>query len=401
MPHSLLPATPRGLVLALATLALVGAAFAGPAIQRAEATAPDPDATVISLTCELADDLIGCQLISAREFDRDEGVRFVVSVGGETQTVSATREVDRDGGVRFVVSVGGDTQDGSETGPPSGAGSACGEDDGVCYAFSFTAFGDGDDVQVSEVEAISEDDAAPAQQAAQAAPQRQADAPPRSDQAAESRTPPVTDSSPASDPPAVTETTGDAGSDSLTDPTPASDPPAVTETTEDAGSEPAAVVAKEDWPETKEVLENGIEIVDRPEGGSVVTITPNGEQISISRTDADGDGGDVTSTDSQPPEWHEHEQPGEIDEGEAHIDEATDDASLVVLNYPDSQKGDDDHADNWESVERTYFELRQRGEPFIVCDPARTVRRTWTDPDTGEVTEYDLHITELCWTEYP
>ncbi len=165
MPHSLLPATPRGLALALATLALVGAAFAGPAIQRAEATAPDPDATVISLTCELADDLIGCQLISAREFDRDEGVRFVVSVGGETQTVSATREVDRDGGVRFVVSVGGETQDGSETGPPSGAGSACGEDDGVCYAFSFTAFGAGDDVQVSEVEAISEDDAAPAQQA--------------------------------------------------------------------------------------------------------------------------------------------------------------------------------------------------------------------------------------------
>ncbi|MXW26060.1 MAG: hypothetical protein F4Z77_07220 [Dehalococcoidia bacterium] len=377
MLRSLLPTTPRGLALALATLALVGAAFAGPANQRAEATAPDPDATVISLTCELADDLIGCQLISAREFDRDEGVRFVVSVGGETQTVSATREVDRDGGVRFVVSVGGETQDGSETGPPSGAGSACGEDDGVCYAFSFTAFGAGDDVQVSEVEAISEDDAAPAQQAAQAAPQRQADAPPRSDQAAESRTPPVTDSSPASDPPAVTETAGDAG------------------------SEPAAVVAKEDWPETKEVLENGIEIVDRPEGDSVVTITPNGEQISISRTDADGDGGDVTSTDSQPPEWHEYEQPGEIDEGEAHIDETTDDASLVVLNYPDSQKGDDDHADNWESVERTYFELRQRGEPFIVCDPARDVHTVWTNPETGEVVEKVIHVTELCWTEYP
>ena len=174
----------------------------------------------------------------------------------------------------------------------------------------------------------------------------------------------------------------------------------VTETTEDAGSEPAAVVAKEDWPETKEVLENGIEIVDRPEGGSVVTITPNGEQISISRTDADGDGGDVTSTDSQPPEWHEHEQPGEIDEGEAHIDEATDDASLVVLNYPDSQKGDDDHADNWESVERTYFELRQRGEPFIVCDPARDVHTVWTNPETGEVVEKVIHVTELCWTEY-
>jgi len=39
------------------------------------------------------------------------------------------------------------------------------------------------------------------------------------------------------------------------------------------------------------------------------------------------------------------EQPGETDPGEAHIDESTDEESLVVLNYPTSSKGDDDHAD--------------------------------------------------------
>jgi len=122
------------------------------------------------------------------------------------------------------------------------------------------------------------------------------------------------------------------------------------------------------------------------------------------RTESDGDGdGDetTTTTDSEAPDWFEHEQPDETDPGEASIDESTDEESLVVLNYPTSSKGDPDHADNWQSVESTYFELRERGEPFIVCDPARTIHTTRMNPFTGEMEETTIHITELCWTEYP
>jgi len=215
-----------------------------------------------------------------------------------------------------------------------------------------------------------------------------ADTPSQSHRPAESQSQPVAVTAPADATPARSQ------QDQAQPPEPDQVPP-----TEDADPDPDP---KESWPETQEVLQNGIEIVDRPEGGNVVTISPQGTQISIESTETGSDGTETpTTTDSDAPEWFEYEQPGETDPGEANIDESTDEESLVVLNYPTSSKGDDDHADNWQSVESTYFELRERGEPFIVCDPARTVHTTSVNPHTGELEERTIHITELCWTEYP
>jgi len=336
----------RRAVLASALLpaALGGAAFVDSVNQPARASTSDadePGGLVVSLTCEAVDGLIDCTLVTTRGLAWDEGVQFVVTVGGDPQIITATSETQED----------------------FRAGSSCGQDDGACYVFSFAPErSGGGEVQVSHIEAISADALPiddPVQPTAQPELPQQAETPPGSDQPGE----PAADADPEPD-----------------------------------------VVAKESWPETKEVLDNGIEIVDRPEGGNVVTISPNGQQISIQRTESDGDGdGDetTTTTDSEAPDWFEHEQPGETDPGEANIDESTDEESLVVLNYPTSSKGDPDHADNWESTESTYFELRERGEPFIVCDPARTIHTTRMNPFTGEMEETTIHITELCWTEYP
>ncbi len=257
MTPSLLPNTPRArlaiLAPALALLALVGAAFViDPASQRAGATTPDPDGTVISLTCERVNDAIGCKLISARDLDGEEGVRFVISVGGETQTVSATRDLDGDGGVRFVASIGGETQTTGvigESDPVVGAGWSCGEDDGSCYVFSFTPHGSGgDDVQVSEVVAISadaappaEDHVAPIQPTAQPEPRQQAATPPQSEQAAESQLQSVTGTSPANDPPVRAE--------SVHEPPPADQ--AEAKSTGDAGSE--ATVADTAEPDQRQI----------------------------------------------------------------------------------------------------------------------------------------------------
>ena len=85
-----------------------------------------------SLTCELSDGLVACQLISERELEAGEGVRFSVSVGGATQTVTAT----------------------AETNDAFRASLTCGNAEGVCYRFSFTPEQPGDTVELSDVRAV-------------------------------------------------------------------------------------------------------------------------------------------------------------------------------------------------------------------------------------------------------
>ncbi|MDE0163156.1 MAG: hypothetical protein OXL98_15625, partial [Acidimicrobiaceae bacterium] len=80
----------------LLLLALAGLAFVDSGNQRAGATTTSADGLVVSLTCEAVDDQISCRLITARELDQDEGVQFVVTVDGDTRTITATRQTDCD-----------------------------------------------------------------------------------------------------------------------------------------------------------------------------------------------------------------------------------------------------------------------------------------------------------------
>ncbi len=394
MTPSLLPDTPRArraiLALALALLALVGAAFfTDPASQRAGATTPDPDGTVISLTCEVINEVIGCKLISARDLEREEGVRFVISVGGETQTVSATRDLDGDGGLRFVVSIGGETQTTGvigESDPVVGAGWSCGEDDGSCYVFSFTPHGSGGgDVQVSEVVAIAADAAPPVEDhVAPPEPRQQAATPPQSDQAAESQLHAVTDTSPANDPPLRAE--------SVHEPPPADQ--AEAKSTGDAGSE--ATVADTAEPDQRQI--------DATDADQAPQLTPAEiarrqreherrmaeDEQQLQEVDAEirkrQDEGDWPERDPDTPvdemsdaeleaELKVHEELHQQREAERQAERENRfpahpgaDSDIVVLDFP-TEDGDGNLPpgafQEW-TVE--LHELLDAGEPFLVCD---------------------------------
>ncbi len=58
------------------------------------AATPGADQPVVQLTCRSVGELIGCKSISSRALAEDEGVRFVLARGAETQLIVATRETN-------------------------------------------------------------------------------------------------------------------------------------------------------------------------------------------------------------------------------------------------------------------------------------------------------------------
>ncbi|WP_419923827.1 hypothetical protein [Candidatus Poriferisocius sp.] len=145
-------------------------------------------------------------------------------------------------------------------------------------------------------------------------------------------------------------------------------------------------------------------IDERPTGDNVVTISPAGDSITIETTTTDGDSESQTH---EAPAWAEsHEDVDKINEWANAVQEAAengnepaDDGATVVINNPTSDTSDEGHAENWENWHRAYENQKESGEPFMVCDPARTVETTWVDPDTGESKAITIEIEELCWWE--
>ena len=100
-----------------------------------QASETETDDAPLALTCHLSSGGVACTFVSDRELDADEGVQFTVSVGGMTQTVTATAETN----TTFRTSA------------------TCGNSEGVCYRFSFTPEQPGDSVEVSDVRAVDPD----------------------------------------------------------------------------------------------------------------------------------------------------------------------------------------------------------------------------------------------------
>ncbi len=114
----------------LLLLALAAAVFAQGGNQRLSAASPGADQPVLQLTCRSVGELIGCKLISSRALAEDEGVRFVLARGAETQLIVATRQTNR----------------------VFRSSSSCGQRAGQCYVFSFTPEADGGgDLSITEV----------------------------------------------------------------------------------------------------------------------------------------------------------------------------------------------------------------------------------------------------------
>ena len=152
----------------------------------------------------------------------------------------------------------------------------------------------------------------------------------------------------------------------------------------DSSPQSGAAVDKENWPETEEVLTDGVvtlEIVNRPVGDNVVTITPEDDGITI--TGADGE-----DARSQAPLWPDHPGKGDADAdpGAQTVGEAIGDGRhLVVLNRPATRKSDGEaHARQWDAWQTTYLELIASGEPFVECE---------TGLSAPEV--------EQCWVTHP
>ncbi len=123
------------------------------------------------------------------------------------------------------------------------------------------------------------------------------------------------------------------------------------------------------------------EIVNRPEGDTVVTITPNGNGITIKVADNE-------ETQSQAPLWPDNpnKDDPEADPGSQEVGEAiADQQVLVVLNRPTTTRDDGEkHANQWDAWQTTYLELISKGNPFIEC-------------------EIDHHVPEVehCWVVDP
>jgi len=117
----------------LVVLALAAAVFAQGGNQRLSAASPGADQPVLQLTCRSVGELIGCKLISSRALAEDEGVRFVLARGAETQLIVATRQTNR----------------------VFRSSSSFGQREGQCYVFSFTPEADGGgDLSITEVTPI-------------------------------------------------------------------------------------------------------------------------------------------------------------------------------------------------------------------------------------------------------
>ena len=122
-----------------------------------------------SLDCKTINGLVACTLISNTELAPDEGVQFSVTVGGTTQTVTATQENI----------------------PVFRASSSCGNSDGVCYRFSFTPDTpeqSGGSVEVSNVQPVGQSatpQSAPVAQQPQAVATRQQDEQPGGEESTE------------------------------------------------------------------------------------------------------------------------------------------------------------------------------------------------------------------------
>lgn len=141
---------------------------------------------------------------------------------------------------------------------------------------------------------------------------------------------------------------------------------------------------KDSWPIVQEVHTDGVvsvDIVNRPEGDNVVTITPNGDGITITGADDDG-------TQSEAPLWPDHPQKGdpEADPGSQRVGEAIGgQRTVVVLNRPATTTSDgEEHESQWDAWHTTYLELISNGEPFIECE-----------------TDHIVPEAESCWVVDP
>ncbi len=107
------------------------------------------------------------------------------------------------------------------------------------------------------------------------------------------------------------------------------------------------------------------EIVNRPEGDNVVSITPNGDRITIK----DSNNGE---TQSDAPLWQDNpnkDEPG-ADPGSQNIGDTTGDEDvMVVLNRPTTTTDDgEEHTKQWDAWYATYYELVALGNDFIECE---------------------------------
>ena len=124
----------------------------------------------------------------------------------------------------------------------------------------------------------------------------------------------------------------------------------------------------ENRPNIQNVLADGVataEDVSRPEGDNVVTISPNGDGITIT-------GSDNSEAQSEAPLWPDNPRKDdpEADPGSHKVDEAISGQQvLVVLNRPTTTREDgEEHAQQWDAWQTTYLELISNGQSFIECE---------------------------------
>ena len=295
-----------------------------------------------TLTCKTVNGLVACWLVTDRQLESDEGVEFSINVDGTTQTIVTTRE----------------------TNPTLRTGSNCGNSDGYCYVFSFTTEQPSNGVVVvSDAAPVSPDSTPPAPAPTTPAPQDQ-----QSEQQAVVVVPPSADD--PSDPPTQTPpVVGATSQDQQGDPSP-------------AGSADGDAAEKRNWPETTDTVSDGVvttQIVNRPAGENVVTITPMSDGILITGLDSE-------ASHSEAPLWPDHPDKGDsdADPGSEIVNDAIGNGqNVIVLTRPTTAQSDADHAGQWDAWYTTYLELVARGDPFIDCEPAHAglPEECWvTDP---------------------
>lgn len=301
------------LVVAAAAAALVAVAFAiigGGGV--AVAATPGGNTPGVSLTCERSHSLVGCTLITDRDLDLDEGVQFSISIGGQTQTITAT----------------------SETNPVFRPNSHCGNSDGACYVFSFTPeqsdsdSGSGEDVQVSDVTAIV---------------------------------------SPSSNPPTAVSIASAVSPTDQSGQQPQADSPTDQAPTDQAlQADAAAGGSKWDTPVVTCTAPCNAPDGDvpQPTGDDVVEVSYDGSQISISDSED-------TSTHVAPIYPTTLDEVDQVNTWTQEVEDEVDEKH-VVIHSPGTIRGDPDHEANWENQRKTEEALQARGRPYTVCFPSIT-----------------------------
>ncbi len=120
----------RLLATASAAVAVLAFAFI---LGTGSARATD-DNTQLQLDCIPSNQVVVCKLIVDRKLASDAGVTFTASLGGSTQTVTATADTD----------------------PTWRTSYTCGNSDGVCYRFIFTPESFGDDLELSSARIVGD-----------------------------------------------------------------------------------------------------------------------------------------------------------------------------------------------------------------------------------------------------